>query len=110
MVGADGRHDTLPFLRATLAAADLESHVIPIVGASQTVGAHWATPVGFLFIDAGHDEESVLADYRLFSPWCRDVLAFHDIATDASTAVTEAEADGWVRVETVSECLGIYRR
>ena len=105
-----GRHDTLPHLRATLAAADLEEHVVPIVGRSQTVGAHWKTPVGFLFIDAGHDEKSVVADYELFSPWCTGVLAFHDVATEASAAVDAAVSDGWGHVETIDGCLGIYRR
>lgn len=43
------------------------------------------TPVDFLFIDGGHDEESVRADYRLYSQLVKEggIIAFHDINVSA---------------------------
>src|ERR1700723_418309 len=51
-----GRLDTLPALRATLAAAGLEESVVVIVGRSADVARLWATPLGLVFIDGGHTE------------------------------------------------------
>lgn len=36
-------------------------------------------PINILFIDAGHDYKSVKKDYKLYSPLCSDIIAFHDI-------------------------------
>ena len=76
-----GRMDTLPFLRRTLAAADLEDVVVPVVGPSATVGRAWATPLGFLFIDGGHGERVVRADEAAWLPHVREggLLAIHDV-------------------------------
>ena len=81
---ASGRIDTLPFLRRTLAAAGLEDVVVPVVGASATVGAAWATPLGFLFIDGGHGEGVVRADEAAWLPHVRPegLLAIHDVFPD----------------------------
>src|SRR5439155_15608366 len=49
-----GRMDTLPFFRRTIEDAELEDVVIAVIGHSPTVAAHWATPLGLLFIDGGH--------------------------------------------------------
>src|ERR1700732_4556016 len=46
-----GRLDTLPSLRATLAAAGLEEHVVVVVGRSAEVARLWGTPLGLVFID-----------------------------------------------------------
>src|SRR5438105_3265189 len=43
-----GLMDTLPFLRKTIARAGLEEHVVPVVGRSRTVSAHWRTPLDLL--------------------------------------------------------------
>ena len=81
---ATGRMDTLPFFRATLANAGLEEHVIAVVGTSRDVARLWRTPVGMLFIDGGHSEEHVVADYEGWAPWVASggALAFHDVFAD----------------------------
>ena len=79
-----GRMDTLPFLRRTLAAADLEDVVVPVVGPSATVGWAWASPLGFLFIDGGHGEDVVRADEAAWLTHVRagGLLAIHDVFPD----------------------------
>ena len=81
---ATGRMDTLPFFRAALASAGLEQHVIAIVGGSRDVARIWGTPLGMLFIDGGHSEEHVVADYEGWAPWVAagGALAFHDVFAD----------------------------
>ncbi|HSR23292.1 MAG TPA: class I SAM-dependent methyltransferase [Candidatus Eisenbacteria bacterium] len=81
LVGLDGRIDTLPAFRRTLAATGLESVVIPIVGDSATVAAHWGTPLGLVFIDGGHSEPAAQADYAGWSPFLRagGLLVIHDV-------------------------------
>jgi len=106
-----GRHDTLRLFRATIEAADLEDVVIPVVGTTDTVGAYWTTPIGFLFIDACHDGP-VMTDYETWAPHIRPggVLAFHDvtIATIAG-AVDRAIGDGFEFVDLIAS-LAILRR
>lgn len=81
---ATGRIDTLPFWRATVGRAELESSVVGVVGHSSTVAAHWSTPLAFCFIDGGHGEEPAWSDYRGWAPhvmvggW----LAIHDVFPD----------------------------
>lgn len=79
-----GAIDTLPFLRDTLARADLEDTVIPIIGRSPVVAAHWNTPLAFLFIDGGHTMEHALADWRGWSPhvMAGGLMAIHDVFPD----------------------------
>jgi predicted O-methyltransferase YrrM len=76
-----GRIDTLPRLRATLAAAGLEDHVVVIVGRSATVARLWRTPLGMLFIDGGHTEQAAVTDYESWAPWIAPggLLAIHDV-------------------------------
>ena len=64
-----GRIDTLPFFRRTIAAAGLEEEVVAIVGRSPTVARHWRTPLALLFVDGGHTDEHVTADYEGFARW-----------------------------------------
>jgi predicted O-methyltransferase YrrM len=92
-----GRHDTLRLLRATLEAADLEDIVIPVAGTSQTVGRWWGGEVGFVFIDACHDEP-VMDDHILWAPRVRSggILAFHDSEIPAiARAIDQAITDGF---------------
>jgi MMP 1-O-methyltransferase len=79
-----GRMDTLPFFRAALAQAGLEEHVIAVVGGSREVARIWGTRLGMLFIDGGHSEEHVVADYEGWAPWVATggALAFHDVFAD----------------------------
>jgi MMP 1-O-methyltransferase len=113
---ATGRMDSLPFFRAALAAAGLEKHVIAVVGASVEVSRLWRTPLGMLFIDGGHSEVHVVADYEGWAPWVArgGALAFHDIFPDPadggqapyrvyrraveSGAFTEVKVQGSLRV------------
>jgi len=80
----DGRIDTLPHWRRTVAAARLEATVVGVVGDSPTVAATWRTPLALCFIDGGHGEAAAWADYR---GWARHVavggwLAIHDVFPD----------------------------
>ena len=79
-----GRLDTLPRLRATLAAAGLEDHVVVVVGRSADVATLWRTPLGMLFIDGGHTDAAAAADYEGWAPWVAPggALAIHDVFTD----------------------------
>jgi predicted O-methyltransferase YrrM len=81
---ATGRLDTLPSLRATLAAAGLEDHVIVVVGRSADVARLWATPLGLVFIDGGHTEQAAVTDYESWAPRVAPggALAIHDVFPD----------------------------
>jgi predicted O-methyltransferase YrrM len=93
-----GRMDTLPFFRRTIEAAGLEDVVIAVVGPSTTVAAHWATPLGLLFIDGGHAFDVALADYMSWSPRVAPggLLVFHDVFEDPS-AGGQAPYEVWQR-------------
>jgi predicted O-methyltransferase YrrM len=99
-----GRMDTLPFFRRTIEAAGLEDVVIAVVGHSATVAAHWARPLGLVFIDGGHAFDVALADYQSWAPHVAPggALVFHDVfedPTEGGQAPYEvwrkAVADGW---------------
>ena len=79
-----GRLDTLPSLRATLAAAGLEDHVVVVVGRSADVARLWGTPLGLVFIDGGHTDAAAVADYEGWAPWVAPggALAIHDVFPD----------------------------
>jgi predicted O-methyltransferase YrrM len=111
-----GRFDTLPRLRATLAAAAVEDDVVVIVGRSVDVARLWRTPLGLLFIDGGHTDAAARWDYEGWAPWVAlsGVLAIHDVYPDsadggqaplriyqralASGAFTEVRHEGSLRV------------
>jgi len=113
---ATGRMDSLPFFRATLAAAGLEDHVVAVIGSSADVARLWRTPLGMLFIDGGHSEYNVVTDYEGWTPLLAmgGALAFHDVFPDpadggqapylvyrralASGAFTEVSVTGSLRV------------
>jgi MMP 1-O-methyltransferase len=113
---ATGHLDTLPRLRATLAAAGLEEHVVVVVGRSAEVARLWATPLGLVFIDGGHTEAAAVTDYESWAPWVAvgGALAIHDVFPDpadggrppyliyqralASGAFTEVRAAGSLRL------------
>jgi predicted O-methyltransferase YrrM len=79
-----GLLDTLPSFRATMAASGLERHVIAIVGRSAEVARLWHEPIGLLFIDGGHTDAAVTADYEGWAPMITmgGALAIHDIFPD----------------------------
>ena len=76
--------DTLPVFRRTVHDAGLEGTVIAVVADSPTLGAHWTTPLGFLFIDGGHGPEPAHRDYETWVPHVAEggVLAIHDVFPD----------------------------
>jgi predicted O-methyltransferase YrrM len=113
---ATGRIDTLPRLRAALAAAGVEDDVVVVVGRSVDVARLWRTPLGMLFIDGGHTEAAARWDYDGWAPWVAlsGALAIHDVYPDpadggqapflvyqralASRAFTEVRHEGSLRV------------
>ena len=113
---ATGKLDTLPRLRATLAAAGIEDDVIAIVGRSAEVARVWRTPLGLVFIDGGHSEAAAAWDYEGWAPWVTTggALAIHDVFPDpadggrapfgiyqralASGAFTEVRQEGSLRI------------
>jgi predicted O-methyltransferase YrrM len=113
-----GRMDTLPFFRRTIEDAGLEDVVIAVIGASPTVAAHWATPLGLVFVDGGHAFDVALADYQ---GWSRHlapggVLVFHDVFDDPAAGGQapyevwqRAVADGFIPVSTTGS-LRVLRR
>jgi len=76
-----GRMDSFRAFRDTLARADLENTVVPIVASSAMAGRHWLHPLALVFIDGGHSREAALNDYRVWAPHVQvgGVLAIHDI-------------------------------
>ena len=80
----DGRIDTLPHWRRSVAAARLEAVIVGVVGDSPTVASRWTTPLDFCFIDGGHGDEPAWADYRGWAPLVRTggFLAIHDVFPD----------------------------
>ncbi|MSO79679.1 MAG: class I SAM-dependent methyltransferase [Acidimicrobiia bacterium] len=96
-----GRIDTLPFFRHTIEDAGIEDVVIAVVGQSALVAAHWATPVGLLFIDGGHALDVAMADYESWSPRVAPggALVFHDVFEDPADG-GQAPYEVWKRAVT----------
>ncbi|MCP3950633.1 MAG: class I SAM-dependent methyltransferase [Desulfobacterales bacterium] len=81
-----GRIDTLPFLRRTLALAGLEDAVVPLVCRSEVAASAWATPLALVFIDGGHAFETAWRDYTCWSGHIMTggYLLIHDIFKDST--------------------------
>lgn len=81
LVDEDGRVDTLRAFRRTIAAAGLESTVVPVLSTSAQFAALWHSPVSFVFIDGGHSLTAALEDYRCWSGLLErgGYLAIHDV-------------------------------
>jgi predicted O-methyltransferase YrrM len=79
-----GKMDTLPFFRHAMFRADLEEHVLAVVGQSPIVAKNWTGSLAFLFIDGGHGIEPARLDYELLTPHVAvgGVLAIHDVFPD----------------------------
>jgi predicted O-methyltransferase YrrM len=79
-----GRMDTLPHFRAAIEGAGLEDVVVAVVGDSETVAAHWRTPLSLLFVDGGHGEAPAHADYDGWARWVQPdgLLCIHDVFPD----------------------------
>src|SRR5262249_37038060 len=61
---ASGAIDSLPVLRRTLRAADLESSALLLVAPSPVAARYWSVPLGLVFIDGGHSHAAANADYE----------------------------------------------
>jgi predicted O-methyltransferase YrrM len=79
-----GLIDTFREFRKSLANADLEDTIVPIVCSSETAARRWGTPLSLVFIDGGHALETVLADYKVWSDHVMGggYLIIHDIFPD----------------------------
>jgi predicted O-methyltransferase YrrM len=79
-----GRFDTLPTLRHTLDAAELDDNVVAVVGKSAIVARSWRAPLRFLFIDGGHTDEAAQKDFNGWAKWVAvgGVLVIHDVFPD----------------------------
>ncbi|MCW2689825.1 MAG: hypothetical protein JWR37_4715 [Mycobacterium sp.] len=79
-----GRFDTLPTFRRTLDAADLDDHVVAVVGKSPVVARGWRTPLQLLFIDGGHTEAAAQRDFDGWAKWVAvgGALVIHDVFPD----------------------------
>ena len=114
-----GQIDTFREFRKTMAAADLEDTVVPIVCASETAARRWATPLSLVFIDGGHALETVLAD---FNAWAEHImgggyLMIHDIFPDPAKGgqapfeiYNLAVASGYFQEISMVKTLGVLRR
>jgi MMP 1-O-methyltransferase len=76
-----GQFDTLPTLRHTLDAAQLDDTVVAVVGKSAVVARSWRTPLQFLFIDGGHTDEAAQKDFDGWAKWVAvgGALVIHDV-------------------------------
>lgn len=114
-----GAVDTLPTFRRVLAASGLERHVIAVVGRSEDVGRYWRSPLGMVFIDGSHTDESASRDYATWAPQVTPggFLAIHDVFDDpadggqAPRRIHErALASGAFRAASRTGSLRILRR
>lgn len=73
--------DTFSTFRQTLAQAQLENTVVPIVAPSEVVGRHWQTRLGLVFIDGGHSKAAAHKDYETWSQHVEigGLLLIHDV-------------------------------
>jgi predicted O-methyltransferase YrrM len=111
--------DSFREFRHTLACANLEECVVPVVAPSQLAARYWSTPLSMVFIDGGHSMEAALSDYRAWAPhvvrggW----LAIHDVfpnPADGGRPPFEiwklAQASGLFEALPLIKTLGLLRR
>lgn len=82
----EGRFDTLPCFRRTIAAAGLEDVVVAVVGDSPALAAAWPGELALVFLDGGHSQAAAEADYEGWAPRliAGGLLAIHDVFPDRS--------------------------
>lgn len=76
--------DTFGVFRQTMALAELETTVVPIVAPSKVAGRHWQTQLGLVFIDGGHSAAAAHEDYETWAPLVHNggLLLIHDVFPD----------------------------
>lgn len=111
--------DSFPQFRHTLARANLEEVVVPIVAPSVLAARYWSTPLGLVFIDGGHSMQAALNDYRC---WAGHVirggyLVIHDVfpcPADGGRPPFEiwtlAQESGLFEALPLVKSLGVLRR
>jgi hypothetical protein len=111
--------DSFPAFRHTLARANLEEVVVPIVAPSALAARFWSTPLGLVFIDGGHSMQAALNDYR---SWAGHVirggyLVIHDVfpnPADGGRPPFEiwklAQESGLFEALPLVKSLGVLRR
>ena len=114
-----GKVDSFRTFRDTLARADLENSVVPLVASSELAGRYWQTPLAMVFIDAGHSLEAATTDY---ATWVQHVcpggiFAIHDIFPDPADGgrapyeiYRKALDSGLFEVLNSTLTLGVLRR
>jgi hypothetical protein len=114
-----GQIDTFREFRKTIAAADIEDTVVPIVCRSEIAARRWVTPLSLVFIDGGHALETVFADYNV---WAGHIMAggylmIHDIFPDPAKGgqapfeiYNLAVASGYFQEVTMVKTLGVLKR
>jgi MMP 1-O-methyltransferase len=111
--------DSFPQFRHTLARANLEEVVVPIVAPSALTARFWSIPLGLVFIDGGHSMQAALNDYR---SWAGHVirggfLVIHDVfpnLADGGRPPFEiwklAQESGLFEALPLVKSLGVLRR
>lgn len=111
--------DSFREFRHTLARAQLEEVVVPIVAPSALAARHWATPLGMVFIDGGHSMAAALTDYRCWAPHVvrGGLLAIHDVFPDPADGGRPpfeiwqlAQQSGLFEAMPLIKTLGLLRR
>lgn len=116
---AAGKMDSFREFRQTLARANLEETVVPIVAPSELAARFWNVPLAMVFIDGGHSMEAALTDYRCWAPhvmrggW----LAIHDVfpnPADGGRPPYEiwklAQSSGLFEALPLTKTLGLLKR
>ena len=111
--------DSFPQFRHTLARANLEDVVVPIVAPSVLAARFWSTPLGLVFIDGGHSMQAALNDYR---SWAGHVirggfLVIHDVFSNPADGGRPpfeiwklAQESGLFEALPLVKSLGVLRR
>ena len=111
--------DSFPQFRHTLARADLEDVVVPIVAPSALAARCWSTPLAMVFIDGGHSMAAALNDYRSWAGHVQrgGLLAIHDVfpnPADGGRPPFEiwklAQESGLFEALPLVKSLGVLRR
>jgi predicted O-methyltransferase YrrM len=114
-----GGLETLPWIRRTLARAGLEANVVLMVTSSTTAASLLAGPLGMVFIDGGHAQAIVDADYEAWSGKVASggILAIHDLFPDPARGgqapihvYRRALASGLFEELPTVQTLGVLRR
>lgn len=111
--------DSFPQFRHTLARANVEDLVVPIVAPSAVAARFWSTPLSMVFIDGGHSMAAALTDYRCWAPQVMrgGLLAIHDVfpnPADGGRPPFEiwklAQESGLFEAMPLVKTLGVLRR